>query len=218
MKKETSVRAVSVSKQIAFTALFAALCCVCTMFTKIPLLNGYFHAGDAFVILAGWFLGPLYGAVAAGLGSALADVFLSYASFAPYTFFIKACDAIVAWAIWYLLKKCIKSRKLDMIPRVISALAGEVVVCLGYFLVEIFMFDFSYAITELVTINLPQALVGFVCALLLIAALYNIKYVRNFFPAMCPEPKAVKEKSEEPASAEIAATENPASEADEKKE
>ena len=55
----------SAAKRLAFTALFAALCCVGTMFIVIPLPHGYFNAGDVFVLLAGWCMGPVFGSVAA---------------------------------------------------------------------------------------------------------------------------------------------------------
>ena len=53
----------SAAKRLAFTALFAALCCVGTMFIVIPLPHGYFNAGDVFVLLAGWCMGPVFGGV-----------------------------------------------------------------------------------------------------------------------------------------------------------
>ena len=62
----------SAAKRLAFTALFAALCCVGTMFIVIPLPHGYFNAGDVFVLLAGWCMGPVFGGIAAGLHNNLA--------------------------------------------------------------------------------------------------------------------------------------------------
>lgn len=58
------------------TALFAALACVATMSIRIPTpgTGGYIHPGDAIVILSGVVLGPGYGFLAAGIGSALSDL------------------------------------------------------------------------------------------------------------------------------------------------
>lgn len=63
-------------KQIVMTALFAALACVATMSIRIPTpgTNGYIHPGDAIVILSGVILGPAWGSLAAGIGSAMADL------------------------------------------------------------------------------------------------------------------------------------------------
>ena len=63
-------------KKIVMTALFAALACVATMSIKIPTpgTGGYIHPGDAIVILSGVILGPVWGLLAAGTGSAMAGI------------------------------------------------------------------------------------------------------------------------------------------------
>ena len=61
------------------------------MLIKIPSpLKGYINLGDGIVLLAAWVLPLPYGLVAAGLGSALADLFSGYVVYAPATFAIKA--------------------------------------------------------------------------------------------------------------------------------
>ncbi len=79
-------------RRLCFSALFAALILVCTMFIKVPVpaTTEYIHIGDGALYLAAALL-PLPYAVAAGaIGAALADVFASYAIWAPFTFAIKA--------------------------------------------------------------------------------------------------------------------------------
>ena len=73
---------------LASSALFAAIICIATFIVKIPspATNGYFNLGDCFVILSGLLLSPVYGALAAGIGSALADILSGYAQYAPATF------------------------------------------------------------------------------------------------------------------------------------
>ena len=96
------------TKKIVFAALLAALACVATMIIKIPTpLGGYIHAGDAVVVLAGFLLGPVWGALAAGLGSGLADVISGYVLYAPGTFVIKAVVALLAG--WIIGTKLIKN-------------------------------------------------------------------------------------------------------------
>ena len=95
---------------LAYSALFAALCCLGTACVSIPMpVSGYFNIGDVFVLAAGWCLGPFFGAAAAGVGSALADVFLGYGIYAPATFFIKAMVAFIAYLVWAFLKKLLKN-------------------------------------------------------------------------------------------------------------
>ena len=67
------------TQRIIFSSMLAALVCVATMVIKIPSpLNGYINLGDCIVLLSGWLLSPVYGFMAAGLGSALADLFAGY--------------------------------------------------------------------------------------------------------------------------------------------
>lgn len=173
----------SLSKRLAFAAAFAALCAVSTLLITIPLPFGYFNTGDVFVLLAGWCLGPLYGAIAAGIGSALADIIAGFAIYAPATFVIKALDAAVAYWLFYVFKKLIKSEKLDFLPRAISAVFGEMVMVLGYFLYELILYGAAGAVSTL----LGNGLQGACCLVLataIIAALYPIKKVKEFFPAL----------------------------------
>ena len=86
--------------KLVFTSLFAALVCVSTMMIKIPTsTNGYVHLGDAMVLLSGFLLGPLYGVIAAAIGSMFADVFGSYFIYAPATFIIKGMTALLGYFV-----------------------------------------------------------------------------------------------------------------------
>ena len=73
------------TKKLVLAALFAALACAATMVIRIPTFGtgGYIHPGDAIVILAGIFLGPVYGGLAAGIGSAMADLLGGYFLYVP---------------------------------------------------------------------------------------------------------------------------------------
>lgn len=79
------------TKKLVIGALMAALTCIATMIIKIPTPTlGYIHLGDGLVLLCGIVLGPLGGALSAGIGSMFADIFSGYASWAPATLIIKA--------------------------------------------------------------------------------------------------------------------------------
>lgn len=78
-------------KKLVTAALLSAMTCVATMIIKIPTPTfGYIHPGDGFVLLCGVVLGPLPGALAAGIGSMFSDIFSGYVTWAPATFIIKA--------------------------------------------------------------------------------------------------------------------------------
>ncbi len=183
MKRAVSLHAFSLSKQLAFTAVFAALCCIGTIVIVVPLPTGYFNAGDVFVLLAGWCLGPLYGSVAAAVGSALADVISGFPVYAPATFFIKGSVAFLAFYICFLFKKVIKKEKLDCISRALSAVISEAAMVLGYFVFEWILYGLGGATGALLGNVLQRVCCG-ACAILLIAGLYPAKSVQNFFPSL----------------------------------
>ena len=180
MEKLLKIKAIS-AKTISFSALFAALSCIGTLIITIPLPNGYFNVGDVFVLLAGWCLGPVYGAIAAAIGTALADVISGYTLYALPTFFIKGIEAVMAYAIWRLISKILKNTKWDFIARVVSALLGGVAMAVGYFLFESVLYGFGGAAVSIIG-NLTQGVCCAVCAILLISALSPVKGVHKLFP------------------------------------
>lgn len=127
------------TKKIVMAAMLAALCCVATMIIKIPSpLKGYLNLGDCVVLLSGFMLSPFYGFLAAGIGSALADIFSGYVVYAPATFVIKGLMAIIAYFGFKYLNK-----KIGITPaRIVSGAVAEIVMILGYFVFEGFMYGF----------------------------------------------------------------------------
>jgi len=76
-----------------FTALvFAATVCF-TVYT--PATKGYFNLGETMVYTAALLAGPWVGALAGGVGSALADVFLGFGYYAPGTLVIKGIEGFI---------------------------------------------------------------------------------------------------------------------------
>lgn len=183
MKKAVTLHAFSLSKRLAFTALFSALCCIGTIVIVVPLPFGYFNAGDIFVLLSAWCLGPLYGSVSAAVGSAIADIISGYAIYAPATFFIKGLDAFVAYTVWFFLKKCIQKESLDFLSRLFSAVLGEGVMVLGYFGYEWILYGLGGA-TATIFGNVLQSVCGLACATAIVCVLYSVKSVKQLFPAL----------------------------------
>lgn len=133
------------TKKLVLCALMCALTCVATMVIRIPTPTmGYIHPGDALVLLCAFLLGPLPGALAAGIGSMLSDFFSGYLSYVPATFLIKAITAFLAGAIAWGHRKATAAggrnfRELSM-PRLISGgVIGEAFMVIGYFFFEIFL-------------------------------------------------------------------------------
>ncbi len=153
------------TQKITFSALFAALICVATMIIKIPtpVTSGYIHPGDAFVILAGIFLGPLYGALAAGIGSALADLIGGYFLYLPITFFVKAIMAAVVYYIYYIAARKVTK---PLTKCIFCGIAATAIVVLGYLAFELIIY--GPAAIASVPANLVQGIGGLVISCLLV--------------------------------------------------
>ena len=140
-------------------AIFSAVICVVTTFVSVPAPSiGNINVGDIFILCAAWILGP-YGAVAAGIGACLADVFSGYAIYAPATLVIKFAMAL---ACYYLYLEFMKLTKWQLFSRVFSALAAEAVMVLGYYFYESIVYGVEAAIAS-VPFNLIQ---GAICILI----------------------------------------------------
>lgn len=161
-KKEMQMSHEKIVKLVV-SAMFAALCCVATMIIRIPTVgtSGYVNIGDTIVLLCAWLIGGVYGAAAAGIGSALADLLASYVSYAPGTFVIKFLMAVVA----YLIAKGLTKIKVNkMAAYVISAVLAECVMIGGYFLYESFLLGYGVA-TAIPSIG-SNAIQGGTCLIL----------------------------------------------------
>lgn len=150
-------------KKLILAALFAALTCVGTMIIRIPTLHGYIHPGDAVVLLSGYLLGPAYGAIAAGIGSGLADLFSGYTVYVPGTVLIKGITALFAGLIY-------SEKRRTFLFAVIGGVVSELFMVVGYFLYETVIFG-EGAFLAAIPGNVVQGIVGLFIALLLLPLL-----------------------------------------------
>lgn len=155
-------------------ALFTALGCVATMVISIPIpaTNGYINLGDGVVLLGAFLLGPIYGAVAGGLGSMLADILLGYASYAPGTLIIKALSALFAAIVSRM-----GHHKTAAV--ILGAVAGELVMILGYFAYESLILGYGLAALASIPANALQAAAGSIASILCHRALRSIPFIRK---------------------------------------
>lgn len=89
------------TRDVALTGLMTALVLVITraFVLPIPQTKGFFNLGEAGVYMAAVLFGPGVGALAGGIGSALADVTLGYAQYAPFTLVIKGIEGALVGMI-----------------------------------------------------------------------------------------------------------------------
>lgn len=151
------------TSKIVVAAMLAALCCVATMVIKIPSpLNGYLNLGDCVVLLSGFMLTPFYGFLAAGIGSALADVFSGYVIYTPVTFIIKGFMALTV----YFLFKRLNNRLGKTASRIISGLTAEIIMVFGYYIFEGFLYGFAEALVNILS-NCVQGFAGLIIGVVL---------------------------------------------------
>ncbi len=153
--------------KMVIAALFAAIICISTFIVQIPspATGGYINLGDCFVLIAGIYLGSGYGALAAGLGSALADVLAGYAQYAPATFVIKALMAVAAYVTFRSL-----SKKPPTLSKIICGFTAETIMVLGYFAYEAVILKYGAGAAGSIVPNIVQGAVGIAVAAALSAA------------------------------------------------
>jgi uncharacterized membrane protein len=153
--------------KFVLAGLLSAVITLMTMFTRIPIPGpegAYINAGDSGVYLAGFLIGGPWGALSAGIGSALADLLLGSAIYAVPTFLIKGAVALFASV---LLKRA------KGISRIFALLVPGLLIPAGYFLFEYLMYGFGVALLG-VPMNFLQLAGGTVIGLLLIEALGRV--------------------------------------------
>ncbi len=167
MPKEKSLRL------LVLVALFIALVALATMVINVPMVatQGFINVGDTIIFLSALLMGPRVGLIAGGLGSALADLLLGYAHWAPWTLVIKAVEGLVAGLLGHVVYR--RERKIN--PPVVSALViAALWMVVGYYVAGGIMVGFEAAWAS-VPGNLLQGLGGVVLALPLLHAFRNFK-------------------------------------------
>lgn len=128
------------TKTLVFTAIFITLSFLSTYLIKFPISIGwgYMHFGDAAVILGGILLGPIYGAIAGGLGSALADYAGGYGHYMLATFIVKAALAFAVGIAYKNMKN--DERAINEFGRKIYHIAISIIIVTGgYFIADLIL-------------------------------------------------------------------------------
>lgn len=172
------------TKKITLTALIIALTILGTMLIRIPVpaTQGYIHLGDSMLILSVITLGWKKGAIAGGLGQALADLLSGYAMFAPITLVVKILmGLLIGLAIEYYLKNVNEDShvKKYFSAGILYVLSGFVMVG-GYYIAETFMYGSLIIPLAEVPANIIQFFGGSVIAMALVAALNKTPAKRYF--------------------------------------
>ncbi|MGI6732116.1 MAG: ECF transporter S component [Anaerovoracaceae bacterium] len=171
------------TNRIILTGVMMALIIVATMLIRIPIpfSSGYVHLGDAMVFLSVLILGWRYAAIAAGIGSLLADVMVGAAIWAPWTLVIKACMAII---MGMFIKKAMKGNAGTLFGMPLYHLVGMIFAGIfmvaGYYLAEGVIYGNFVVPVLSIPWNVGQFIVGLGVASIVSSALIKTP-ARKFF-------------------------------------
>ena len=166
--------------KITAAAVMIALICVLTLAVRIPTPSkGYLNLGDCAVLLSGWLLGPIWGAAAGGVGSALADIFAGYPIYAPGTLLIKAVMAAAVALVPRLFRRIGKRR--SPAGWLAGAVFAEAFMVAGYWLYEAAVIGEGFAAAVAgVSGNVFQGVAGVAGSYFLIGVLRSTDLVRVY--------------------------------------
>ncbi len=155
---------------ISLLALLIALTTIFTLIPRVPIAatQGYINLSAVAVTFCGLLFGPLIGAVAGGVGTALADVFGGYAQFALLS--------LLAHGLEGLLIGLLGQGRRSLLGMAGAWLAGAAAMVAVYFLGEALILTGLPAAVAEVPVNAIQAVAGAVVGIPLAVA------VRRAYP------------------------------------
>lgn len=159
----------------------------------VPFGTGYIHFGDAMIFLSVLILGWRYGAIASGFGSALADILVGYAIWAPWTLCVKGIMAAIMGL--FIVKSMHRSGKNILgvpVYTLIGMILGGCFMVAGYYVAEGTIYGSFVVAIASIPWNIVQFTVGTIIATILAAALYKTPAKRFFTyqPEIGIEPKS----------------------------
>lgn len=152
-------------RALALAGMMTAAVFVMTrvLVVPIPQTKGFFNLGEAGVYTAAVLYGPAVGALAGGLGSALADLTLGYAQYAPFTLVIKGLEGAL---VGITAAGLVGGGLAQIAARAIGMFVGGAVMVTGYFVTQAYVFGLGapVALAEL-PFNVVQVAAGVVAGL-----------------------------------------------------
>lgn len=128
------------TRDAASVAIVAAATLVIRI--PIPVTQGYINLGDAALFVCAILWGPRSGALAGGLGSAMADILGGYAFWAPFTMVIKGTEGFLVGALSGRPAGGNGLRSLAAVT------AGGVAMVAGYFFAEWWLYGWPAALVS----------------------------------------------------------------------
>lgn len=116
-------------QRLTAAALGTALVCIATRVFQFPIPLGYAHLGNCMILLFAVYFDPWVGAVAGGVGSALADL-LSFPEWTLPTLIIKT---LMGFAASVIAKRRGEQATVRSLRTALAAVTAIVIMVVGYF-------------------------------------------------------------------------------------
>ena len=81
--------------KVAVVAVLTAVVVVFTLVVRIPTAKGYLNLCDVAIVFIAFTFGPWSAFIAAGLGTAIADLISGYAQWAPISFVVHGIEGFL---------------------------------------------------------------------------------------------------------------------------
>ncbi|MDD3902764.1 MAG: ECF transporter S component [Sphaerochaeta sp.] len=147
--------------KVAVVAVLTAVVVVFTMMVRIPTAKGYLNLCDVAICFIAFTFGPWSAFIAAGLGTALADLISGYAQWAPISFIVHGVEGLLV----ALIVRQKGDETISAIKKIAAGIVCVTTVSMGYFILSaIFISGFSVAAAEIPG-NIAQSGVGVVLGL-----------------------------------------------------
>ncbi len=181
-------------RTLAIIAAMTAIVFVLTFIIRVPTpAKGYTHLGDTGIVFTSLAFGPLVGAIAGGLGTALSDAASgAYAAFAPASLVVHGAQGLVmglVWSRWMAVAAWVGTRlarrqqqaadsrravrlatgSAFVLGIILCLVLGGLIVVAGYFLVELVFEGLGAAAGEVIPNILEVTIGGIAGALLFLA-------------------------------------------------
>ena len=147
--------------KVAMVAVLTAVVVVFTLVVRVPTAKGYLNLCDVAICFIAFTFGPWSAFIAAGLGTALADLISGYAQWAPISFVVHGVEGLLI----ALIVKQKGNEAVSLARKLLAGLVCIATVSIGYFaLSALFISTVSVAAAEIPG-NIAQSGVGFVLGL-----------------------------------------------------
>ncbi|TJX12940.1 ECF transporter S component [Tissierella creatinini] len=161
------------TKDLTKLGIMSSLVCFATYLFKIPTIGGYTHLGDCMIFISVLILGRKKGALAGGMGAAIADLLGGYMQWVLPTFFIKLGMGLI---VGLFAEEKLSKHKYGWL---IGAIGGGIFQIIAYTLVKIPLLGWTYALSSLPTL-IGQTISGIVIAAVIVSTLLSSSIINKF--------------------------------------